>query len=267
MYSQTLFKDKIALVTGGRSGIGFAISKQLLQLGASVMIVSRKETELKKAAELLSEFGTCRHMACDIRNTEEIQKVAAQIQNDFGRLDILVNNAGGQFPILAEYLNDKGWNAVINNNLSGTFFVTREMANSFFITQKEGIVVNIIAGVVRGFPGMIHTGAARAGVENMTKTLAQEWSDYNIRINCVAPGIIESTGLDQYPKPVQEMFDAAKKAIPLNRFGSVEEVANAVCFLASPLSSYTTGTTLYVDGAQHLNYDTMGLANVLKSLL
>lgn len=267
MYSQTLFKDKIALVTGGRSGIGFAISKQLLQLGASVMIVSRKETELKKAAELLSEFGTCRHMACDIRNTEEIQKVAAQLQNDFGRLDILVNNAGGQFPILAEYLNDKGWNAVINNNLSGTFFVTREMANSFFITQKEGIVVNIIAGVVRGFPGMIHTGAARAGVENMTKTLAQEWSDYNIRINCVAPGIIESTGLDQYPKPVQEMFDAAKKAIPLNRFGSVEEVANAVCFLASPLSSYTTGTTLYVDGAQHLNYDTMGLANVLKSLL
>jgi NAD(P)-dependent dehydrogenase (short-subunit alcohol dehydrogenase family) len=113
MYSPTLFKNKIALVTGGRSGIGFAIAKQLLQLGASVMILSRKEAELKQAAESLSEFGICKYIVCDIRITEDIQKVAAKIQIDFGRLDILVNNAGGQFPILAEYLNDKGWNAVL----------------------------------------------------------------------------------------------------------------------------------------------------------
>jgi citronellol/citronellal dehydrogenase len=114
---------------------------------------------------------------------------------------------------------------------------------------------------------MIHTGAARAGVENITKTLAQEWSDYNIRINCVAPGIIESSGLETYPPQVKEMFEDAKKAIPLKRFGKVEDIANAVCFLASPMSSYITGISLYVDGAQHLNYDKMGLPRTLKSFL
>ena len=121
--------------------------------------------------------------------------------------------------------------------------------------------------MLRGFPGMIHTGAARAGVENMTKTLAQEWSEYNIRINCVAPGIIESSGLENYPPELHAMFDKAKEVIPLHRFGSVEEVSNVVCFYASDLSSYVTGTSLYVDGAQHLNYDGMGLARAIKKMM
>ncbi|MEO1627238.1 MAG: SDR family oxidoreductase, partial [Bacteroidota bacterium] len=180
---------------------------------------------------------------------------------------ILINNAGGQFPSLAEHLNNKGWNAVINNNLNGTFYMTRDMAKRFFIPQKSGVIVNIIADIHRGFPGMIHTGAARAGVENMTKTLAQEWSDHNIRINCVAPGIIESSGLNSYPPPILNMFEQAKKAIPMGHFGKVEDVSNAVCFLASPLASYISGVSLYVDGAQHLNFDKMGLANVIKSFM
>ncbi len=265
MFSKDLFKNKIALVTGGRSGIGFAIAKMMLEHGAKVMIASRKTDKLEKAAEELSQFGTVHYKACDIRQTEQIKELADQIKSDFGRLDILVNNAGGQFPVLAEMLNDKGWNAVINNNLNGTFFMTREMSTSFFIPQKEGTIINIIADVFRGFPGMIHTGAARAGVENITKTLAMEWSDFNIRINCVAPGIIESSGLDTYPPQVKAMFDDARKAIPLRRFGEVEDVANAVCFLASPLASYITGITLYVDGAQHLNMDKMGLPTVMRS--
>ena len=267
MFAQNLFKDKIALVTGGRSGIGYAIAKMLLQLGAKVTICSRKEASLQTAAEELSAFGPCDYKACDIRQTEQIQSLAQQITEKHGRLDILVNNAGGQFPALGEHINDKGWNAVINNNLNGTFYMTREMATTFFIPQQEGIIVNIIADIHRGFPGMVHTGAARAGVENMSKTLAQEWSDFNIRINCVAPGIIESSGLKTYPPPIQEMFSKAKEAIPLKRFGQVEDVANAVCFLASPLASYITGISLYVDGAQHLNYDKMGLPNVMRSFL
>ena len=267
MFDKNTFNNKIALVTGGRSGIGFQIAKDLLQLGATVIIASRKEEALKKAAEKLTKFGTVHSHPCDIRKTEEIQGLVKVIQEKCGRLDILINNAGGQFPALTEYINDKGWNAVINNNLNGTFYMIREMGNAFFIPQKNGIIVNIIADILRGFPGMIHTGAARAGVENITKTIAQEWSDFNIRINCVAPGIIESTGLDTYPKPVQDMFEEAKKAIPMHRFGTVKDVSNAVCFFASDLSAYCTGTTLYVDGAQHLNYDKMGLARVMRDFL
>ncbi len=267
MFQNTTFQNKSALVTGGRSGIGYAIAKQLLQLGAKVTIASRNEPKLIKANEELQAFGDCQYRVCDIRKTEEIQALATQIKERHGQLDILINNAGGQFPAIAEMINDKGWNAVINNNLNGTFYMTREMFNTFFKPQQEGIIVNIIANIYRGFPGMAHTGAARAGVENLTKTLAVEWGEHNVRVNCVAPGIIESSGLDNYPPPIQAMFSEAKKAIPAGRFGTVEDVANTVCFLASPLATYISGTTLYVDGAQHLNYDTMGLANVIKSFL
>jgi len=267
MFKKDSFENKIALVTGGRSGIGYQISKDLLQMGAKVIICSRKEEPLKKAAEELATFGSVSYQKCDIRIEEDRIALIAMIKEKYGQLDILVNNAGGQFPTLAEHTNDKGWNAVINNNLNGTFYMTRDMANAFFIPQKNGIIVNIIVGMLRGFPGMIHTGAARAGVENMSKTLAQEWSAFNIRINCVAPGIIESSGLDQYPPTIQEMFEAAKNEIPLQRFGTVEEVSNAVCFLASPLAGYISGISLYVDGAQHLNYNKMGLANVIKSFM
>jgi len=267
MFKENTFKDKVALVTGGRSGIGFQIAKDLLLLGAKVVVCSRKEDLLLKAKEELQTFGETYALPCDIREEEAIGKLADFIKEKLGRLDILVNNAGGQFPVLAEYLSNNGWAAVINNNLNGTFFMIKAMANKFFIPQKEGIIVNIIADMHRGFPGMVHTGAARAGVENLTKTLAQEWSDYNIRINCVAPGIIESSGLETYPPQVQEMFAHAKNAIPLKRFGKVEDVSNAVCYLASPLASYITGISLYVDGAQHLNYDKMGLPNILKSFL
>lgn len=267
MFGEKLFKGKVVLVTGGRSGIGYAIAELMLKSGAEVVICSRKEEKLSQAAEKLSEHGACSYMACDIRQTEQIQALAAFIKEKYGRLDILINNAGGQFPALAEMINDKGWNAVINNNLNGTFFMCREMANAFFIPQKQGVVVNIIASIARGFPGMAHTGAARAGVENLTKTLSAEWSEYNIRLNCVAPGIIESSGLDNYPPPIQAMFEEARQAIPLGRFGKVEDVANAVCFLASDLAAYISGITLYVDGAQHLNYDIMGLPGVMKSFL
>ncbi len=267
MFDKKMFEGKVALVTGGRSGIGYAIAKMMLQHGAKVTIASRKEEPLKVAAEELMEFGPCDFKACDIRQSDQIKELANQIKEKHGKLDILINNAGGQFPALAEMINDKGWNAVINNNLNGTFYMTREMATSFFIPQKEGTIVNIIVDLHRGFPGMVHTAAARAGVENMTKTLALEWSEFNIRINCVAPGIIESSGLDTYPEPIQQLFEEGRKAIPSRRFGSVEEVSNAVCFLASPLASYTSGITLYVDGAKHLQFDKMGLRNVIKSFM
>jgi citronellol/citronellal dehydrogenase len=264
MYAANLFKDKVALVTGGRSGIGYGIAEAFLKFGARVCICSRKAEPLADAAKSLSQYGTCVYRPCDIRNSEEVEALADLIQEEFGRLDILVNNAGGQFPSLGRAISDKGWRAVIETNLNGTFFVSRTMAERFFIPQEEGNIVNIIVNMLRGFPGMAHTGAARAGVENLTKSLAQEWARYNVRINSVAPGTIISSGLATYAEPVRALLDRMKEDNLMQRHGTVEEVANAVLFFASPLSSYTSGTTLYVDGMDHLHGDRMRLVNMAR---
>jgi NAD(P)-dependent dehydrogenase (short-subunit alcohol dehydrogenase family) len=267
MYSKDLFKNQIVLVTGGRSGIGFGIAKQFLELGAKVFICSRKEEPLKAAAAELSKIGEVQYGACDIRKVDQIKAMAANIKEVYGRLDILINNAGGQFPAPAELISENGWAAVINNNLNGTFYMSQVMAQEFFIPQNHGVIVNIIANMLRGFPGMAHTGAARAGVDNLTKTLGQEWATYGIRINAIAPGTIESSGLDQYPPAVQEQFAAGRQQNLMKRFGTVEDISNAVMFYASPLSSYISGTTLYVDGLEHLADNRMGLLNTLRSMI
>ena len=254
-----LFRGKTALVTGGRSGIGYAIAESLIKLGARVCICSRKPEPLAAAAAALNELGTCVHRPCDIRNGEEVDALADFIAEEFGQLDLLVNNAGGQFPGLATNLSDNGWNAVISTNLNGTSYVSRRMAERFFIPQRSGNIVSIIVNMLRGFPGMAHTGAARAGVENLSKSLAQEWARYNVRVNCVAPGTILSSGLDTYAEPVRQLLDQMKEDNLMGRHGTVEEVASAVLFLASPLASYTSGTTVYVDGMDHLHGDRMRL--------
>jgi len=249
MFQKDLFKDKIILVSGGRSGIGFSISKMFLEFGATVWIVSRKLEKLEKAAEELSAFGPCFYQACDIRNTSDIAELITEIKEKNKRLDILVNNAGGQFPSLAEDISEKGWNAVINNNLNGSWFMTQAMAKAFFIPKKSGKIINIIANIFRGFPGMAHTGAARAGIDNFTKSLAVEWSKYHININAIAPGIIKSTGLENYP---EELVKGISDTIPAKRLGSTEEVASLVLYLASPMAAYITGETIYMDGGQRL---------------
>ena len=267
MYQTDLFKDKVVLVTGGRSGIGYGIAKQYLELGASVFICSRKEEPLKKAAEELSAFGTVEYQPCDIRKTDQIKEVTEKIKSTFGKLDILINNAGGQFPAPAELISENGWAAVINNNLNGTFYVSQEMYKSFFSKQDHGIILNIIANMHRGFPGMAHTGAARAGVENLTKTLAQEWAQHNVRVNAIAPGTIQSSGLDTYPEPMQKRFSEIIEHNLMKRLGTVEDVANATMFYTSELSSYISGTTLYVDGIEHLSGDRMGLLDTLRTFM
>lgn len=249
MFQANLFQNKTIFVTGGGSGIGFAIAKQFLQLGAKVYIASRKKERLETALPELKQYGNCDYFELDIRNTESIQGVINTIKSRGENIDVLINNGGGQFPSMAENISQNGWNAVINTNLNGTFYMTQAFANAFFIPNKTGNVVNIIAQIYRGFPGMTHTGAARAGVDNMTKSLAIEWVQHNFRINAVAPGIIMSSGLDQYPDEFRKDIDAS---IPMRRMGTVDEVAYLVVFLASPMAAYITGQTYYVDGGQSL---------------
>jgi len=162
---------------------------------------------------------------------------------------VLVNNAGGQFPSPAEALSANGFEAVVRNNLLGTWNVTREVATASMIPDGGGVILNVIANVDRGFPGMVHTGAARAGVENVTRTLAVEWIHHGIRVNAVSPGTILTEGLGQYPP---DAIEFVRKATPAKRLGSAEEVAWSIVFLCSDAASYITGATLHIDGAQRL---------------
>jgi len=254
IYKPGLFEGHVALVTGGGSGIGFAIARDLGQLGAKVAIASRKQERIDAAKVALAELGVKAFGAtCDIRETEQVASLVETVAKELGPIDVLINNAGGQFPTAAEYLSTKGWDAVIRNNLNGTFYMTQAVALKSMIPRKKGRIVNIIANIARGFPGMVHTGAARAGVENLTKTLAIEWAQHDIQVNAIAPGIIRSSGVDQYPPEIVEM---SRQRTPAKRLGTVDEVSNLVCYLASDAASFVTGETWYIDGGAHLWGDT-----------
>ena len=249
MFQPDLFKGKTVLVTGGGSGIGFAIARHFLQCGAAVFICSRKAERIEKAVQDLSPFGKVKGQVLDIREPEQVAKMADFIANEAGKLDILVNNAGGQFPSPAADITPKGWQAVVNTNLNGTWYVTQTMAQRFFFPQNHGVVLNIVVNNERGFPGMAHTAAARAGVMNLSKSLAVEWASRGIRINCIAPGIIQSSGLENYPP---ELVADVARTIPMKRLGTVDEVAALTLFLASPAAAYMTGDTIYMDGGARL---------------
>ena len=248
MFEKNLFQGKTALVTGGGTGIGLEISRQLLDLGAKVFIASRKTEKLEAAVLKLHGHGNnLRAYRLDIREPENISHLADFIAQHTDTLDILVNNAGGQFPSAAEAITEKGWRAVVDTNLNGTWFLTQALAKRFFLKQTQSNIVNIVLNNFRGFPGMAHSAAARAGVMNLSKTLAVEWVKQGVAINCVAPGIIESTGLENYPP---EMLKGIADKIPMRRLGTVQEVAELVLFLSH--TRYISGETIYIDGAQRL---------------
>jgi peroxisomal trans-2-enoyl-CoA reductase len=252
-YSPTLFCGKVAVVTGGGSGIGFAIARDLLGLGCTVVIASRKEEKLREAAQQLRAAvpGSCvAHERCNIREEKDVAALMQRVLERHGRLDALVNNGGGQFPSAAKNVRKKGWSAVVETNLTGTFLCSRE-AYTQWMEAHGGAIVNIVCDMWTGFPGLVHTGAARAGVVNMTSTLAVEWASAGVRVNTVAPGVIYSaSAAANYPSP--DFLTATARHSPAQRLGTPEEVSAAVLFLLSPLASFVTGETLRVDGGNSL---------------
>ncbi len=249
MFRDGLFAGQVAIVTGGGTGIGLAVAQDLAHLGARVAIGSRKQENLDAGLAVLAEEGEAMGALLDVREPESCERFVGEVLGRFGRVDILVNNAGGQFPVPAAFLKPKGWDAVIRNNLSGLFYMTQATANLAMIPQRRGRIVNVIADIYRGFPGMVHTGAARAGVDNLTKTLAVEWATHGIRVNACAPGVIRSSGTAQYG---DDVLKRAASRTPLKRTGTVEEAARVIVFLASDQNDFVTGSTYYVDGGGSL---------------
>ena len=246
-----LFEGRVVVVTGGGSGIGRCIAHELVSLGAAVALVGRTPEKLDRvAAELRDAGGSASTHACDIREETAVRDAVAAILAAHGHIDGLVNNAGGQFPAPLETISGKGWDAVVRNNLSGGFLFSRACYPQWMrahVAQATCGIVNIIADMWNGMPGMGHSGAARAGMLNLTETAALEWAP--LRVNAVAPGVIASSGMDRYPPEHKPVILAAAKAIPAQRLGTESEVSAAVVFLLSPAAAFISGACLRVDGA------------------
>jgi NAD(P)-dependent dehydrogenase (short-subunit alcohol dehydrogenase family) len=253
IFRQGILDGQVAVVTGGGTGIGASISRELAHLGATVVIASRKRENIEPAAAGLSEqvgrevFGD----VCDIRDREAVAGFVGRTVEQHGRIDLLVNNGGGQFFAPAETITPNGWDAVINTNLTGTWNMTRAVGDAWMFANG-GRVVNITMLTKRTFTGMAHSHASRAGVEAMTRTLAIEWAQKGILLNCIAPGLIASSGFKKYPMGMEWLVNTMIPTIPLKKLGSCDDIAWMVAFLASPAGSYITGQTLTVDGGREL---------------
>ncbi len=245
-----LFAGKVVIVTGGGSGIGRCVAHELAALGASVALVGRKLEKLEAVAQEIShDGGQASAHVCDIRQEEAVRQTITAIKTHHGQIDGLVNNAGGQYMTPLEAISAKGWEAVINTNLTGGFLMARECYTQA-MAKTGGAIVNIVADMWGSMPGMGHSGAARAGMVSLTETAAAEWACSGVRVNAVAPGYIASSGMDHYPEEAGPMLRAMAKTVPLGRFGTEAETAAGIVFLLTPAASFISGTTLRIDGAR-----------------
>jgi citronellol/citronellal dehydrogenase len=244
-----LFDGQRIVVTGGGSGIGRCIAHELAALGAFVALIGRKTEKLERVAAEIEAAGgrrPSRH-GCDIREEAQVRAAIDGVLEAGAPIDGLVNNAGGQFFAPLQHLSANGFDAVVRNNLTGGFLMAREVFNRS-MHANGGAIVNILADMWRSMPGMAHSGAARAGMLNLTETAAVEWAFAGVRVNAVAPGFIASSGLAQYPPEAREKLLRVREFVPLKRLGTESETSAAVVFLLSEAAAFITGTCLRVDG-------------------
>ena len=261
-----LFDGQVHWVTGGGSGIGRCVAHELASLGATVVISGRSPDKLDRvAAEIAEDGGRCERIAFDIRDEDAVKAGVAAIVERHGPVAGLVNNAGGQFPAPLMAIGKKGFDAVVANNLTGGFLMMRELFNQC-MQAHGGAIVNMTADFRNGMPGMGHSGAARAGMSNLTMTAAFEWAHAGVRVNAVAPGWIASSGMDTYGGAMKVLIPKLKQHVPLRRMGVEAEVSGAIVFLLSPAASFITGVTLQIDGAASLGSEIFTLGAESRSL-
>ena len=252
-----LLGGQVVIVTGAGSGIGRCTAHEVAALGAMPVLVGRRLEKLERVRDELAQDGlTSSLRVIDIRDAPAVNEGVASILAEHGRIDGLVNNAGGQFPSPLRDISDKGWDAVVRNNLNGGFTVMREVYQQW-MEAHGGAIVNVVASVDFGMPSMGHTGAARAGMINLTQTAALEWVHRGVRVNAVAPGSIASSGMATYNAEFQQRLKARQRQIPYQRMGTEAEISASICFLLSEAAAYITGVVLPVDGglrlAKHLH--------------
>ena len=244
-----LFDGQVIVVTGGGSGIGRCTAHELASLNATVILIGRKEEKLlKTVAEITEDGGRADHRVLDIRVEDDVRACVTSILESHGAIHGLVNNAGGQFPSPVAAINQKGFETVVRTNLVGGFLMAREVYNQH-MSKHGGAIVNMLADMWKGMPGMGHSGAARAGMMNFTMTAAVEWAPSGVRVNAVAPGWIASSGMDTYDGATKAIIPMLKNAVPLKRMGTESEVASAICWLMSEGAAFVTGATLKIDGS------------------
>lgn len=245
-----LMENRNVLVSGGGGGLGRAIAWTCARLGARVILTGRDKAKLDAITSAIRDRGLqAEQRECNIRSYEAVNALFEDVTASFGPLDLLINNAGGQFPLAAIDIPPKGWAAVIETNLTGTWNMMQAAALCWRDRTHSGSIVNIIVVTDRGLPGVAHTAAARAGVEALSKTVAIEWAEYGIRVNCLAPGAIATEGQRVYN---DEARARSARSNPMKRFGDAGDIADATVFLGGPAGKFITGEKLDVDGGGKL---------------
>lgn len=252
VFRPCLFADRTIIVTGGGSGIGRCTAHELASLGGRVILVGRKAEPLKRTVEeITTDGGHAEWAVCDIRDAEAVEQLIDELVEGHGVIHGLFNNAGGQFPSPLEAISPKGFETVVRTNLSGGFHMMRAVYRRS-MSKHGGAIVNMLADMWGGMPGMAHSGAARAGMANLTRTAAVEWAKNGVRVNAVAPGWIASSGLDTYEGAARALIPMLEKSVPLKRLGREAEVSAAVVFLLSDAAAFISGELMRVDGAGSL---------------